>query len=527
MSISEKIFPIVGLGLLTLTAQAQKNTEKSRPNIIFILADDHAKPAISAYGGINAKLAPTPNIDRIATEGALFNNMLCTNSISGPSRAALITGKYSNINGFYQNEGGIVFDNTQPTTATILQQNGYATALVGKWHLYSTPVGFDYYKILTGSNQQGTYWDPLYSENGKEIKEKGYEGNITTRDALKWLSSGRDKSKPFMMMLHFKAPHRPWEPDSIYQHLWDDVDFPYPATFNDDYKTREKTAGQSMATIENHLSRNDLKQVPPPGLTDKERSEWLWYGGSGNNQFWTPDEKLKGQELKNWKFQQYIKNYLRCVRSVDDNVGRVLDYLKANGLEDNTIIVYMGDQGFYLGEHGWYDKRWMYEESFQMPCLVRFPGDIKAGEKINSLAANIDIAPTLLDYAGVKIPSDMQGKSLRPLLEQKKGAEKNWRKSVYYQYFEYPKWHNVLPHYGLRTDRYKLIHFYYTEDMWEFYDLEKDPNELTNQYNNPAYQNIIGKLKKELYKQQKLAGDYYPLDERRKMTDKFSIKYEH
>lgn len=527
MNISKNILPIVGCGLLTLNLQAQEAVKKARPNIIFILADDHAKPAISAYGGINAKLAPTPNIDRIAHEGALFNNMLCTNSISGPSRAVLLTGKYSHVNGFYQNEGGIVFDGTQPTTATILQENGYKTAIIGKWHLMTTPVGFDYFKILTGSNQQGTYWNPSYSENGKEVFEKGYESNLTTKAALDWLKSVKSGNEPFMLMLHYKAPHRPWEPDSIYQHLWDDVDFPYPATFNDDYKTREKTAGQSMAMIEHHLSRNDLKQVPPANLSDKERAEWLWYGGSGKNQHWTPDEKLQGQELKNWKFQTYIKNYLRTIRSVDDNVGRVMTFLKEDGLDENTIIVYMGDQGFYLGEHGWYDKRWMYEESLQMPCLIRYPKGISAVTVINQLVANVDIAPTLLDYAGVKVPTDMQGKSLKPLMENDKKATKKWRKSVYYQYFEYPKWHSVLPHYGLRTDRYKLMHFYYSEDMWEFYDLQTDPNELTNKYNNPTYKKIIAKLKKELYKQQKAVGDNLPLDERNKMTDKFSIQYEH
>lgn len=514
---------LIALSLSALGIQAQTATK--RPNIIFILSDDHAKPAISAYGSELSEMAPTPNIDRLASEGAIFNNFFCTNSISGPSRACLLTGKYSNVHGMYQNEGGLVFDNTQPTTATILQKSGYNTAVVGKWHLYSTPVGFDYYKIMTGSNQQGTYWDPVYSENGKTIHENGYEATITTRAALAWLGSVKADNDPFMLMLHYKAPHRPWEPDSIYQHLWDDVDFPYPATFNDDYKTREKTAGQSMATIENHLSRNDLKQVPPANLTGKERSAWLWYGGSGQNQHWTPDEKLQGQELKNWKYQNYIKNYLRTIRSVDDNVGIMLDYLKKNGLDENTIVVYMGDQGFFLGEHGWYDKRWMYEESFQMPCLIRFPKAIEPGTKINSMGANVDIAPTLLDYAGVNIPSDMHGKSLRPLLTNERKAKKEWRKSVYYQYFEYPKWHSVLPHYGLRTDRYKLMHFYYTEDMWEFYDLKDDPNELKNQYSNPKYRKTIAKLKKELVKEQKAVGDNYPIEERKKMTDKFSVQY--
>lgn len=525
-----RTLPLVSLGLVTVTnlnAMGKKHEKNSRPNIIFILSDDHSRNAISAYGGINSKLAPTPNIDRIARGGALFENMLCTNAISGPSRACLITGKYSNVHGFYQNEGGIKFDNTQPTVATILHDHGYTTALFGKWHLMSEPGGFDYFKIHAGENQQGTYWNPLYEENGKKVKEKGYATNLTAGFALKWLQTQRDQSKPFMLMLNFKAPHRPWEPDTIYQHLWDNVDFPYPATFDDDYKTREKTAGQSMATIANHLSRNDLKQIPPPGLTGKARNEWLWYGGSGNNQYWSPSPDLTGQALKNWKFQQYIKNYLRCVRSVDDNVGKVLDYLKATGLDKNTIVIYMGDQGFYIGEHGWYDKRWMYEESLQMACLIRYPKDIKPGIKIEQLGANIDITPTLLDYAGVKIPNDIQGESLRPLLEQNKKAEENWRKAFYYQYFEYPKWHHVLPHYGIRTDRYKLIHFYYTEDMWEFYDLKTDPNELNNQYNNPVYKNLIEKLKVELFKLQKKYKDNIPLEERKKLTDKYSIQYEH
>jgi arylsulfatase A-like enzyme len=525
MSFKINKLPLFTLGLATVGLQLQAQTK--RPNIIFILSDDHAKPGISAYNGIFKDIATTPNIDKIAKEGAIFQNFFCTNSISGPSRACLITGKYSNMHGMYLNEGGIVFDNTQPTTATILKANGYNTALVGKWHLMSTPVGFDYYKIMTNSNQQGTYWNPVYSENGKEIAEKGYESTLTTKAAMQWLESVKSDSKPFMLMLHFKAPHRPWEPDSCYQHLWENQDLPYPASFNDDYSTREKTAGHAMARIDKHLSRNDLKQTPPAGLTGKERENWLWYGGSGDNQQWTPGENLQGQALRNWKYQIYIKNYLRTIRSVDDNVGRVLDYLKANGLDENTIVVYMGDQGFFLGEHGWYDKRWMYEESFQMPCLIRYPKAVKAGISIKSFGTNVDITPTLLEYAGVKIPSNIQGKSLKPLLEQQKNATKNWRKSVYYQYFEYPKWHRVLPHYGLRTERYKLIHFYYTEDMWEFYDLKKDPNELKNQYANPEYKNIIAKLKKELYKQQKAVGDNYPLEVRKKMTDKFSIQYEH
>lgn len=524
---SFQVLSMIGCGLATLTSCASgKQQVTAKPNILFILADDHARTAISAYGGINAKLAPTPNIDAIGENGAIMQNMLCTNSISGPSRACLLTGKYSTSHGFYQNEGGIVFDGSQQQYQKLLRENGYTTALFGKWHLFSDPEGFDYYKIHANASQQGTYWDPIYSTNGKKKKEKGYATKLTTNYALEWLDSLRDDSKPFCMMLHYKAPHRPWEPDSCYLDLFDDVEFPYPATFDDDYKGREQTLGQSMATIENHMSRGDLKQTPPKGLSQKERNKWLWWGGSGKNQFWTPDPKLRGEELKKWKFQTYLKNYLRVVRSVDDQVGRVVAYLKEKGLYDNTIIVYMGDQGFFLGEHGLYDKRWMYEEALQMPCLISYPNGVKQGVRLKDLTLNVDIAPTLLEFAGVQIPSDIQGKSMKALLQGDNDAKEGWRKSAYYQYFEYPKWHNVQPHYGVRTDRYKLIHFYYNIDKWEFYDMEKDPNEVNNQYENPAYAKVIKELKVEIDKLQKEYGDTISLDDRRKMTDKYMLKYE-
>lgn len=524
---NKNIIPIVGCAFVALSANAtDKQKTGDKPNILFILSDDHARTAISAYGGINAALAPTPNIDAIGHNGAIMRNMLCTNSISGPSRACLLTGKYSTTHGFYQNEGGIAFDNTQEQYQKILRANGYTTSLFGKWHLMSDPAGFDYYKIHANASQQGTYWDPVYSTNGKKKKEKGYATRLTANSAIGWLDGIRDKDKPFCMMLHFKAPHRPWEADSCYLHLFDDVTFPYPETFNDDYTTRELTIGKSMATIENHLSRGDLKQTPPAGLSVKERNKWLWWGGSGKNQFWSPNAHLKGQKLKEWKFQTYIKNYLRTVRSVDDQVGRIVKYLKDNGLYENTIIVYMGDQGFFLGEHGLYDKRWMYEESMQMPCLISYPKMIKPGQNLKELALNVDIAPTLLDLAGVKVPSDMQGTSMKTLLTDEEKAKKGWRKTAYYQYFEYPKWHNVQPHYGVRTDKYKLIHFYYNIDKWEFYDLQSDRNELVNQYANPKYKDIINWMKKEIVKLQKQYGDNLSLKERRSLTDKYMLKYE-
>lgn len=522
---STKLTAIIGGAFYVLPMTAQDGGDH-RPNIIFILSDDHARTAISAYGGINAALAPTPNIDRLAQNGAMFRNMLCTNSISGPSRACLITGKYSTSNGFYQNEGGIVFDNTQQTTPKILQANGYATALIGKWHLYSEPAGFDYYKIHDNLGQQGTYWDPIFNTNGKKEVEKGYATNLTTDAALTWLSEGREKAKPFCLMLHYKAPHRPWEPDSVHLNLFNDVEFPYPETLHDDYATREMTAGKSLATVEYDFSRGDLKQTPPEGMSQKERNKWLWYGGMGGKQLWTPNPALKGQELKKWKFQAYLKDYLRCVRSVDDNVGRVLDYLQANGLDKNTMIVYMGDQGFFLGEHGWYDKRWMYEESIQMPCLVSYPNGIKPNIEIDHLSLNVDIASTLLDYAGIPIPADIQGESLKPLLEENNKASKKWRKSAYYQYFEYPRWHNVQPHYGVRTGRYKLIHFYYDIDVWEFYDLKNDPNELTNKVGDPVYAKVITELKKEIIQLQKKYKDDITLEQRRELTDRYSKSYE-
>ncbi len=301
---------------------------------------------------------------------------------------------------------------------------------------------------------------------------------------------------------------------------------PYPATFEDDYSTREQTAGASMATIKYNISRRHLKQTPPEGLTHKERAAWLAYGSSGDKQLWSPSDTLQGEELRRWKYQMYIKDYLRTIRSVDDQVGRVTQYLKDNGLYDNTVIVYMGDQGFFLGDHGWFDKRWIYEESIQMACLLSYPNGLKAGATLDNVTANIDIAPTLLDFAGIETPEDMQGKSFKPLLEGDKASEDSWRKSFYYHYFEYPKWHNVQPHYGVRTERYTLAHFYYNIDTWELYDREKDPHQLRNEYNNPAYKEVIEQLKAELEELQKQYNDDIPLDERRELTDRYSIEYE-
>ncbi len=518
---------LFGGALLALSSCGGAETEApKRPNILFILSDDHTREGISAYGGRFSEIAKTPNIDAIAENGVLMENVVCTNSISGPSRACLLTGKYSTEHGFYQNEGGIVFNGEQQQYQHLLKAAGYRTVLFGKWHLYSMPTGFDHFMIHNDQSQQGLYWNSIYNIDGRDTTANGYSTTITANAALEWLDQNAVGDEPFAMMLHFKAPHRPWEPDSCYQHLWDDIEMPYPETFNDDYKTREETIGVNMATVENHLSRLDLKLTPPEGLTPEERMKWLWYGGNGNGEFWTPDPKLQGEELKKWKYQGYVKDYLRCVRSVDDQVGRVIAMLKEKGIFENTLIIYMGDQGFYMGEHGIYDKRWMYEESLIMPCLISYPGDVKAGQKVDKIALNVDIAPTILDFAGIEIPKDMQGESMKALLEGDKTAADNWRTSAYYQYFEYPKWHNVQPHFGIRTERYKLIHYYYNIDKWEFFDMEKDPNELTNQYDNAEYAEVIDSLKVELKDLQVKYNDDLPLDERRELTDRYMLKYD-
>ncbi|MDX2429879.1 MAG: sulfatase [Bacteroides sp.] len=523
MMFKKRIIPLI----LTIVAAStllvcKRPAEKAPPNIIYIMADDHASHAISAYNGIYAQVAPTPNIDRLASEGALFTNTFCTNSICGPSRATILTGKYSHQNGFYKNEGGDPFDGSQVTFPKLLKEAGYTTAVVGKWHLWSEPTGFDYYKYHVLNGEQGSYWNPTYNDNGQEVAEKGYASNFAGDFALDWLENQRDKSKPFCLLFQFKAPHRPWYPDSIYLDLFDGIEMPYPETFNDDYKGREQTAGSTMMTIENHLTRKDLKMTPPEGLTAKELHTWERTGDKG--EFVSPSDTLTGMALKKWKYQKYIKDYLACVRSVDDNVGRLLAYLDESGLAENTIVIYTADQGFYLGDHGWYDKRFMYEESLRMPFVIRYPQSIEAGQEIEEMTLNVDFAPTLLDMAGVEIPDEMQGESFAQLLNGE--GEEQWRDAIYYHYYEYPKWHHVQPHYGIRTDRYKLIHFYYDVDIWELYDLQEDPNELSNLYKDEVHSDLIASLKEELKKLQVLYGDDISLEEMREETRKGMVKYE-
>ena len=465
-------------------------------NIIFIMSDDHAAQALSCYG---SRINKTPNLDRLAKEGMLFRNCFCTNSICAPSRAVILTGKYSHLNGVVDNKAR--FDGSQQTFPKLLQEGGYETAMIGKWHLKSRPSGFDYWDVLAGPWGQGLYIDPLFNRNGKNEVIKGYVTDIITDKCLNWLK-GRKNDRPFCLMYHHKAPHREWRPDEKHSKMYDGIEIPEPETFNDDYRTRSDAAREQEMTIEHHLTPGDLK-VAPPVEWSGTKEEWERIGVKG--EYWSGPENLAGQALKKWKYQRYIKDYLRCIASVDDNVGRLLDYLDESGLSENTIVIYTSDQGFYLGEHGWFDKRFMYEESLRMPLLVRCPGQIKAGSVNNDIVLNLDFAPTLLDFAGVSVPADMQGQSFRPLLRGR--TPKDWRQSMYYHYYEYPGWHAVKRHYGVRTKRYKLIHFYYDIDAWELYDLEKDPNELSNIYDNPSYSEVVKRLKGELERLQKQYGD--------------------
>jgi len=453
-----------------LTASEVKS---GSPNIIFIMTDDHASHALSCYG---SKINKTPNLDRIAREGMRFDNCFCTNSICAPSRAVILTGKYSHLNGVVDNRSE--FDGSQQTLPKLMQNAGYETAMIGKWHLKSAPTGFDYWNVLPG---QGVYHDPEMIEMGRRKKHTGYVSDIITDQCLNWLKA-RKSEKPFYLMYHHKAPHRRWFPGERYAELYENIDIPLPETFNDNYDTRSPAAYAAEMKIEKHLDRKDLKIEPP--------------------------ENLKGQALKEWKYQRYIKDYLRCVASVDDNVGRMLDYLDESGLTENTVVIYTSDQGFYLGDHGWFDKRFMYEESLRMPLLVRYPKEIEHGSINNDIALNLDFAPTFLDFAGVEKPADLQGRSFRSLLQG--NTPKNWRTSMYYHYYEYPAVHMVKRHYGVRTQRFKLIHYYYDIDAWELFDLEKDPNELKNIYSDPSYSGIVSQLKTEL---ERLRRKYSDSDE--------------
>jgi len=470
-------------------------------NIIFIMSDDHASRAISCYGsGLNS----TPNIDKLASDGIRFTKACVTNSISGPSRACLLTGKYSHVNGFMTNDN--TFDGSQQTFPKLLQKAGYATAVIGKWHLVSNPTGFDYWDVLPG---QGDYYNPVFIENGQRKTEKGYVTEIITQKSIQWLNTQKESGKPFCLLMHHKAPHRNWLPSPKHVNDFKGVNFPVPTTFYDDYSGRENTAGaQHMRITRDMIDGYDLKLNVighPDSIVNKGQDSWqsrmdstqwsTWVDAYAplNDAFYS--QNLSGKALAEWKYQRYMHDYLATVQSVDESVGELIRWLKANGLYENTLIVYTSDQGFYTGEHGWFDKRFMYEESLLTPLIIHNPAESKHNAVCNSLVQNIDFAPTLLDMAGVPIPSDMQGISLKPLLHDPTAKV---RDAVYYQYFEFPAEHSVKRHYGIRTERYKLIHFYYDEDSWEFYDLTKDPDEMHNLIHDKRSQNTIKSLRKQL-----------------------------
>lgn len=460
----------------------------SRPNILFVFTDDHAYQAISAYG---SRINTTPNIDRLAREGMRFDRCYVTNSICGPCRATILTGKYSHANGFYIN-GPTPFDGSQQTFPKLLQKAGYETAMIGKWHLKSDPTGFDYWDVLI---DQGPYYNPPMIRNGERLRRTGYTTKIITDLALEWLTEKRDSEKPFMLMYQHKAPHRPWDPAPEYMHLYEDEDVPEPPTLFEDYSSRGLAVRQQDMTIAETMSERDLKFQGPERLTPEQQAAWDAYYKPRNEAFHKAN--LKGDELTRWKYQRYIKDYLRCVAAVDEQLGRVLDYLDSSGLAENTLVVYCSDQGFYLGEHGWFDKRWMYEESLRTPLLVRWPRVVEPGSFNEDIVSPLDFASTLLDVAGVEIPDDLQGRSIVPLL--KGNTPDDWRTSFYYHYYEYPGWHYVRRHYGVTDGRFKLIHFYESDvDEWELYDLHNDRYELQNVFDNPAYATTRKRLEAEL-----------------------------
>lgn len=557
---NKSLLSFAALSCVAATAQAQHKPADAqrRPNIVYIMCDDHAFQCISAYGSPISKLAPTPNIDRIAERGMRFDRAFVENSLSTPSRACLMTGLYSNQNGQRQLGEGI--DTTRTFFTEQLQQAGYQTAVVGKWHMGCDPKGFDYYHIY---NDQGQYYNPQYrgtDTDGKYIVEEGYSTDLTTDHALSFIEH-RDTNKPFCLLLHHKAPHRNWLANTKYFGMYDNVTFPMPETFYDDYETRGSAVRtQKMSVTKDMRWEQDFKV--PEMLDTANADSWDSYLSLMNEvnrmnpeqriawgKYYFPrnrrllEARLTSKELDEWKYQNYIRDYMSVIKSVDESVGRVLDYLDSHGLTENTIIVYTSDQGFYMGEHGWFDKRFMYEESLRTPLLIAYPGHIQPGTVCNKLVQNIDYAPTFLDLAGISKPKELPGRSLTPIF--KAGDKvKGWRNSIYYHYYDYPTYHMVRKHDGVRTDRYKLIHFYgaggldavkenkyqrqpgtrehgcmtyltslgYFEpkdsavNYNELYDLQADPHELNNLYGKPGYEKITKQLQKQLNDYRKSIG---------------------
>lgn len=522
-----KIIGICSIATIISCKNAEKHSDAKKPNIVFIMSDDHAYQAISAYG---YDLNSTPNIDRIAKEGAIFNRAFVTNSICAPSRAVMLTGKHSHINGKVDNIQS--FDWNQDNFAKSLQKSGYQTAMIGKIHMDGLPQGFDYSNVLPG---QGQYYNPDFLENGVVKRISGYVTKITTDIALNWLKNKREQDKPFLLLYHQKAPHRTWMPEKKHMTLFDDKTFSPPANFFDNYKGRKAAAAHEMGIDKDMDLVYDLKMLDEKGeiktkyrkyaqsmynrMDAEQKSAWDAYYKPIIKKF--KKDNLSGKELALWKYDRYMKDYLRTIQSVDDGVGEILDYLDENGLSENTIVVYTSDQGFYLGEHGWFDKRFMYEESFRTPLLIKYPKEITPGTVLNKMVQNLDFAPTFLDYAGIDIPKEIQGESIRKLV---KGKAKDWRDAIYYTYYEYPGEHNVARHNGVRTDRYKLIHFYYDYEKWELYDLEKDPTEMHNVYDDAEYAEVQEEMHKKFKEVRVKYKDNDALD-KKYLDDYLSVKY--
>ncbi len=503
------LFPLC-LAVDTFTGSLASAATPRRPNIVFIMSDDHALQAISAYGD-SRHLIQTPNIDRLAHEGMKFDNCYVVNSLCGPARASILTGTYSHINGFYNNtadgekkdpDSGGIFDNTQITFPRLLQAAGYQTAMIGKWHLVSDPTGFDHWEVLPG---QGAYYNPAFIRDGKRTKHEGYVTDIITDLSLEWLKQ-RDPEKPFMLLCWQKAPHRNWQPALRDLGFDNDRTYPLPDTLFDDYAGRGPGALNQDMTIARTMGlASDNKLKMPGGFTPEEQQAWEAYYNPRNEAF--RKQKPTGDDLTRWKYNRFMHDYLGCVKSVDDNVGRLLKYLDDNGLAENTIVVYSSDQGFYLGEHGWFDKRWIYQESAKTPLLVRWPGITQSGSINTNIVSSLDLAETFLEAAALPIPERMQGRSLVPLLAGKTPTD--WRTSFYYHYYEYAQWHRIPPHYGVITDRYTLAHFYSPPglepapnrpqmDYWELFDRQQDPQEMKSVFNDPAYAEVQANLLKEV-----------------------------
>lgn len=497
-------YPLAGMAaIVSLASCAAGQEAKHKPmNIVYIMTDDHTGQMMSCY---DRRYMQTPNLDRIAAEGVRFTQSFVANSLSGPSRACMLTGKHSCANGFFDNTT-CVFDSAQQTFPKLLRQAGYQTALIGKWHLESLPSGFDYWKIVPG---QGSYYNPDFIlQSNDTVRQQGYLTNIITDEAIDWMEHGRDASKPFCLLIHHKAIHRNWLADTCHLSLYEDKVFPLPDNFYDDYQGREAAAAQEMSIDRDMDLIYDLKMLAPgkksrlsgayegmlARMNREQRAAWEKFYDPIIEKFY--QSSPTGKELAEWKFQRYMRDYMKTVKSLDDNVGRVLDYLKEKGLLDNTLIVYTSDQGFYMGEHGWFDKRFMYEESMRTPLIMRLPSGFDRRGDITEMVQNIDYAPTFLELAGVEIPKDIQGVSLLPLLKGEHPAD--WRRSLYYHFYEFPGEHKVKRHYGIRTERYKLIHFYRDIDSWELFDLQEDPTEMNNLYGRPGYEDITARLKQEL-----------------------------